>query len=332
MFSKKIWTTAVIIALFAAPITESSSEGASPTCSQVRLKYAAGVALGSYKNLGLPLLKKPAISTKAYRQYRTLDTDSDGIACELSRELNPIERLESVVRLHELEKNYYEEAITREEAQHQVDQLPMTISLDEMFGRTESASLNRARLDAARRQVSLSTSIMTTLDQSIDGLPSYPSRTSFPNDGPRAKSTCTTIRKSYPNGVASQGAFPIHKMQVGYPKVSSKLYLKFKSLDSDQDGIACEVHRNLNSIERTRISVSKLKVEQDRIYSTTKITELYTAYAEMEADYQNAIQYGETGEAMDRRLETMRYTRRWLTRQYWIMSEFDLLIPELPTR
>jgi hypothetical protein len=332
MFSKSIWAKALIIAFLFAPFSGSESEAASATCSTVHHKYASGVALGNYKNSGLPLLKKPAISSKSYRQYIALDTDFDGIACELSRELTPIERLESIVRLHELEKNYYEEAITREEAQRQVNQLPLTISLDEMFGRTESANLNRARLDAARRQVSLSTNLMTALDKSIDGLPTYPSRSSFPNDGPRAKLDCITIRRTYPYGVATQGAFPIHKMQIGYPRVSAKLYSKFRSLDSDQDGIACEVHRNLTSTERTRISLSKLKVEQDRIYSSTKIAELIPSYAQMERNYQVAVQYGETGDAMDRRLETMRYTRRWLTRQYWIMSEFDLLMPELPTR
>lgn len=331
MRSKSVFTIFVVSALSLVSVS-LTAVAATATCKSIRSTYALGLAKSSYINRGLPLLAKPKISSALYKKYRLLDLDQDGIVCEVTRQLNQIERLDSVVQLHKLEKAYYLEAQTRAGAKRKTRQLPMSIYLAEQFGNSVEASQKRSELDAAIRQVELSTSKMAALDEMIAALPEYPSAQSFSREGYRSKVNCSTVRKKYPHGVAIPNFYQIHALQKGYPLVSSILYEKFRGLDSDEDGIACEINR---SMTRNEVLTKQLKVfeaEEARIYSTVKMVDLQSSLVEMQRDYQMHIQYNDTGDSLDELIEEIRFSQRWQNRQSWIMTEFDHLIPELPAR
>ena len=331
MWSKSVFTLSVVTALSLVTVS-SPAVAATPTCKTIRLTFASGLAKSFYINRGLPLLAEPKISSTLYKKYRLLDLDQDGIVCEVTRQLNQIERLDSVVQLHKLEKSYYLEAQTRAVAQRKVNQLPLSIRLDEQFGDSSAAAQKRAQLDSAVRQVALSTSRMSTFDEMISALPEYPSAQSFSREGYSAKVNCSAVRKKYPHGVAIPNFYQSHSLQKGYPLVSSNLYEKFRALDSDEDGIACEINRSMTRNEVVTKQLRVFDAEEARIYSTVKMVDLQASLVEMQSDYQIHIQYNYSGDSLNELIEEMRFSQRWQNRQSWIMTEFDHLIPELPTR
>ena len=320
-----------LLALIVSLPANLPAEATSTSCKTLWKSFQAGVARSTYSNSGLPLKAKPRISNSLYKKYRYLDFDADGIVCELGRHLNQLERLDSVVKLHDLEKAYFLETQTRADAQRIVKQLPMAISLDDQFGDRAGASQKRAQLEAAIGQVALSTQKMEQLDAAISALPTYNSPQTFSRTGMKSKTNCLKVRLKYPNGVADPMFYEAGLLQKGYPVVSSKIYETIRALDTDEDGIACESARLMTTREIVRKRTSTYRAEEARIYSIVNMAELQISVSEMERDYQLAVQFNDTESASEIN-ERMSYARRWLNRQSWILFEFDHLIPELPRR
>lgn len=71
------WTTFSKVLANPSPVSKFKS------CKELRNIYPGGVArVANWRNIGKPLVKRPAINLSIYNSNKSLDADKDGLACE----------------------------------------------------------------------------------------------------------------------------------------------------------------------------------------------------------------------------------------------------------
>jgi Excalibur calcium-binding domain len=76
---------AALISTIAIGLIPVSAEAAT-SCKTINKTYQYGIAVSKFsKNIGLPIVGKPAVSSKLYKKHIKLDIDKDGIVCEVAK-------------------------------------------------------------------------------------------------------------------------------------------------------------------------------------------------------------------------------------------------------